>query len=286
VPWIIEGRRIEISVNLRLEGLVWYNPPAPLQKRRENPPCPGHESIGKSMVRGLRADYRGENDVILQFPPKGSAGRPGLVKAGREIERESFRIIDEEMGEHRFPPDQWPIVRRVIHTTGDFDYSQRIRFTPDAVFRAIEALRGGSCIYADTRMIRAGLSPWRLEWHGNQVICPAESETSRQLAEKAGVTRTLAAFRGCAADMDGSVVAIGNAPTALLEVIRLIEEDGVRPALVIGVPVGFVQAEQSKAALLDLTKQPSITVLGRKGGSSVAVAIIHALIELACPGKK
>jgi precorrin-8X/cobalt-precorrin-8 methylmutase len=86
--------------------------------------------------------------------------------------------------------------------------------------------------------------------------------------------------------MDGSVVAIGNAPTALLEVIRLIEEDGVRPALVIGVPVGFVQAEQSKAALLDLTKQPSITVLGRKGGSSVAVAIIHALIELACPGKK
>ncbi len=224
--------------------------------------------------------------MILKFPPKGSVRRPGLVQAGQEIERESFRLIDEEMGKHCFPGDQWPIVRRVIHTTGDFDYAQRIRFTADAVLRGIEALRGGRCIYADTRMIRAGLSPWRLEWHGNEVICPAESEKSRQLAEKAGVTRTLAAFRGCAVDMGGSVIAIGNAPTALLEVIRLIEEEGVRPALVIGVPVGFVQAEQSKAALFDLVKQPSITVLGRKGGSSVAVAIIHALIELACPEKR
>jgi precorrin-8X/cobalt-precorrin-8 methylmutase len=208
-----------------------------------------------------------------------------LVQAGREIERESFRIIDEEMGEHCFPGDQWPIVRRVIHTTGDFDYAQRIRFTADAVLSGIQALRNGRRIYVDTRMIRAGLSPWRLEWHGNEVICPAESEASAQLAEKAGVTRTLAAFRGCAAGLEGSVIAIGNAPTGLMEVVRLIKEDGVKPALVIGVPVGFVQAEQSKAALFDFAGQPSITVLGRKGGSSVAVAIIHALLEIACPGK-
>ena len=224
--------------------------------------------------------------MILQFPPGGAAGRPGLVEAGRDIERESFRIIDEEMGEHRFPPDQWRIVRRVIHTTGDFDYAQRVRFTPDAVSRGIEALAGGACIYADTRMIRAGLSPWRLEWHGNEVICPAESEQSRELAERARVTRTMAAFRSCATCLDGAVIAVGNAPTALLEVIRLIEEEGVRPALVIGVPVGFVQAEQSKAALVEAVKQPSITVLGRKGGSTVAVAIIHALLELGCPGKQ
>ncbi len=223
--------------------------------------------------------------MIVQFPPRGAAARRGLVEAGREIERESFRIIDEEMGEHSFPFDQWRIVRRVIHTTGDFDYAQRIRFTPDAVSCGMEALRAGACIYADTRMIRAGLSPWRLEWHGNDVICPAEGEQSRELAEKARVTRTLAAFRSCAAGLDGSVIAVGNAPTALLEVVRMIEEDGVRPALVIGVPVGFVQAEQSKAALVDVVKQPSITVLGRKGGSSVAVAIIHALLELTCAGK-
>ncbi len=224
--------------------------------------------------------------MILKFPPKGATERRGLVEAGREIERQSFRIIDEEMGEHCFSSDQWPVVRRVIHTTGDFDYAQRIRFTPDAILRGIEALRGGACIYADTRMIRAGLSPWRLEWHGNEVVCPAESEKSRELAESAHVTRTLAAFRNCAASLDGALIAIGNAPTALLEVIRLIEEDGVRPALVIGVPVGFVQAEESKAALTGVVTQPSITVLGRKGGSSTAVAIIHALLELACAAKQ
>ena len=224
--------------------------------------------------------------MVLQFPPKSPNRRSGLVKAGLEIERESFRIIDEEMGGHCFPGNQWPIVRRVIHTTGDFDYARRIRFSPDAVSLGIEALKGGSRIYADTRMIRAGLSPWRLERYGNRVICPAEDESSRQLAEKTGVTRTLAAFRTCASEMDGSVIAIGNAPTALFEVIRLIEEEGVRPAIVIGVPVGFVQAEQSKAALSGLVNQASITVMGRKGGSSVAVAIIHALIELACPEKQ
>ena len=223
--------------------------------------------------------------MVLQFPPRGGVGRPGVVEAGREIEQESFRIIEEEMGQHSFPHDQWQIIRRVIHTTGDFDYAHRIRFSPDAIFCGIEALRSSACIYADTRMIRAGLSPWRLEWHGNEVICPAESEQSRELAEKTGVTRTLAAFRDCSASLNGAVIAIGNAPTALLEVTRLIEEDGVRPALVIGVPVGFVQAEESKNALWNVVNQPSITILGRKGGSSVAVAIIHALLELAVRGK-
>ncbi|HYA40409.1 MAG TPA: precorrin-8X methylmutase [Syntrophobacteraceae bacterium] len=218
---------------------------------------------------------------MLQFPPKGTEERPRLVEAGRRIELESFRIIEEEIGGHSFPPDQWKIIRRVIHTTGDFDYAQRIRFTPDAVLRGIEALRRGTRIYADTRMIQAGLSPWRLEWYGNEVVCPAENAQSQELAQRTGVTRALAAFRNCAAGLDGAVIAIGNAPTALLEVIRLIEEDGVRPDLVIGVPVGFVQAEESKNLLLNIVKQPSITVLGRKGGSSVAVAIIHAILELA-----
>lgn len=219
--------------------------------------------------------------MILQFPPNGRRQRSGLVKAGREIERESFRIIDEEMGRHSFPGDQWQIIRRVIHTTGDFDYSHRVCFTPDAISRGMEALGKGAPIYADTRMIQAGLSPWRLEWHGNEVICPASNPQSRDAAEKSGLTRTLAAFRSCAHSLNGAVVAIGNAPTALLEVIRLIREEGVRPGLVIGVPVGFVQAEESKSALAQVPEQPSITVSGRKGGSSVAVAILHALLELA-----
>ncbi len=224
--------------------------------------------------------------MMLQFPPNDAQDRPGLVEAGRKIERESFRIIEEEMGQHSFPQDQWRIVRRVIHTTGDFDYAQRMRFSPEAVSSGIEALRNRARIYADTRMIRAGLSPWRLAWRGNEVVCPAESPESQELAERTGVTRTLAAFRNCASCLDGTVIAVGNAPTALLEVIRLIEEDGVRPGLVIGVPVGFVQAEESKSALLNVVKQPSITVLGTKGGSSVAVAIIHALLELAKAGEQ
>lgn len=219
--------------------------------------------------------------MILHFPPKGTPNRPGLVKAGREIELESFRIIEEEMGEHSFPDDQWKIIRRVIHTTGDFDYAQRIRFSSGAVSRGIEAFKNSACIYADTRMIEAGLSPWRLEWHNNEVVCPTSDPQCQELAEKTGTTRTLAAFRNCAHGLDGAVIAIGNAPTALLEVIRMIKEDGVRPGLVIGVPVGFVQAEESKNSLLDVVDQSSITILGRKGGSSVAVAIIHAFLELA-----
>ncbi len=211
--------------------------------------------------------------------------RPGLVKAGKRIEDESFRIIDEEIGDHRFPDDQWPVVRRIIHSTGDFDYAQRIRFSDGAVAAGAEALRAGACIFADTRMIRAGLAPWRLEWFGNEVVTPAEKIESQEIAVEMGVTRTLAAFRSCADGLNGSVVAVGNAPTALQEVVRLIEEQGVRPALVIGVPVGFVQAEESKASLWRLHDQPLITVLGRKGGSTVAVAILHALLELAKAGR-
>ena len=220
----------------------------------------------------------------MKFPERNNE-RSGLVKAGRAIEEESFRIIEEEMGEHGFAPDEWQIVRRVIHTTGDFDYAQRTRISAGAVLAGIAALSAGARIYADTRMVRAGLAPWRLEWFGNEVVTPAENIQSREAAVKMGTTRTLAAFRSCAGDLNGSVVAVGNAPTALHEVVRMIEQDGVRPALVIGVPVGFVQAEESKAALYGLEGQASIAVLGRKGGSPVAVAILHALLELAKSAK-
>jgi precorrin-8X/cobalt-precorrin-8 methylmutase len=222
--------------------------------------------------------------VIIKFPRQCVKERPGLVKAGQEIENESFRIIDEEMGEHCFPVEQWKIIRRVIHTTGDFDFAQRTRFSNGAVASGVKALRDGACIYTDTRMIRAGLAPWRLAWFGNEVVTPVDGQESQELAANTGVTRTLAAFRNCGASLDNSVIAIGNAPTALQEVVRLISEEGVRPALVIGVPVGFVQAEESKDALWQLQDTPVITVLGRKGGSSVAVAIAHALLELAKAG--
>jgi len=207
--------------------------------------------------------------------------RPGLVYAGREIEEKSFGIIDAEMGPHDFSPAQWQVLRRVIHTTGDFDYSHWIRFHPFALDKAKDAFCQGATIFTDTRMIQTGLSPWRLKWFGSKVVTPATESDSQNLAEQMGTTRSVAAFRGFSAQLSGSIIAIGNAPTALLEIIRLIQEEDVRPALVVGVPVGFVQAEESKDKLWDLKTQPSITVLGRKGGSTVAVAILHALMEWA-----
>jgi precorrin-8X/cobalt-precorrin-8 methylmutase len=205
--------------------------------------------------------------------------RPGLVAAGREIEQESFRLIDTEMADHGFPGDQWPVVRRVIHTTGDPDYAHRMRFHVSAISSAVEALHSGAAIYTDTRMIQVGLSPWRLEWFGTRVVTPVLDPESQSWAEEQGTTRSVAAFRRAGNALNGQIVAVGNAPTALMEVLRLAREEGVRPALVIGAPVGFVQAEESKDSLFQLQSLPSITVLGRKGGSTVAVAILHALLE-------
>ncbi len=207
--------------------------------------------------------------------------RPGLVRAGREIEAESFRIIDSEVGDHQFPRDQWQIVRRVIHTTGDFDFARWMRFHPRAIEQGCAALREGCPIFADTRMIQVGLSPWRLKWFGNEVSTPVSDPESQKWAEELDTTRSVAAFRHISKRLNGSLIAIGNAPTALAEVCRMIREEGLRPALVVGVPVGFVQAVESKDHLWNMDLQPAITVLGRKGGSSIAVAILHALFELA-----
>jgi precorrin-8X/cobalt-precorrin-8 methylmutase len=207
--------------------------------------------------------------------------RPGLVQAGREIEEQSFGIIDAEVGDHSFSPDEWQVVRRVIHTTGDFDFANLMHFHPSSIASGVAALRRGAAIYTDTRMIQIGLSPWRLGWFGNRVMTPPAEPESQQWAETMGTTRSVAGFRHYAKQLGGGIVAIGNAPTALFEVLRGIREDGVRPALVVGVPVGFVQAAEAKDALWEVKEQSAITVLGRKGGSAVAVAIVHALFELA-----
>ncbi len=219
----------------------------------------------------------------MTINPQGSENmdRPGLVHAGREIEEKSFGIIDAEIGDHPFSQDQWQVVRRVIHTTGDFDYANLMRFHPQAIPSGLKALRQGATIFTDTRMIHTGLSPWRLQWFGNAVVTPSAEPESQRWAEAMGTTRAVAAFRRCAQQLDGGVVVIGNSPTALIELLRIIREERVRPALILGVPVGFVQAAESKDALWELKEQPAIVVLGRKGGSSVAVAMVHALLELA-----
>jgi len=207
--------------------------------------------------------------------------RPGLVDAGQVIEQESFRIIDSEALGHPFTGEEWAVVRRIIHTTGDMDFAHQVRIRHGAIAAGVAALRGGAVIVCDTRMIGVGLAPWRLEWFGNPVLIPTADPETQSLAKTLGTTRSVAAFRHIRERLEGAVIAIGNAPTALWEVVRLIDEDGVRPALVIGVPVGFVQAAESKDALWQLQHQPAVTCLGRKGGSTVAVAALHALLELA-----
>ncbi len=194
------------------------------------------------------------------------------------IEDESFRIIEEEFGPHSFSPEAFAIVRRAIHATADFDFSKTIHIFPGAIQAGIRAIRKGVPIIADVQMIQAGINKKGLEAFGSEVFCFIGDEDVAKKAKAAGVTRAMISMRKAASYYPGAIYAIGNAPTALLELIRLAET--AIPALVIGVPVGFVSAVESKEQLA-LTHLPYITALGRKGGTPVAVAIMNALIKLA-----
>ena len=204
-----------------------------------------------------------------------------MTALGRNIEDGSFAIIDREAGAHDFVPEQWQIVRRVIHATADFEFKDLMRFHPEAVGAGIDALRRGCPIVVDVKMISAGLNEERLKSYGCATHCFISDPDVIAAAKAANSTRAIEAMRKArrVGVLDGAIVAIGNAPTALLETVRLVEEEGARPALVIGVPVGFVSAAESKEAALRLST-PYIVARGRKGGSTIAVAIIHALLLL------
>ncbi|HET9553308.1 MAG TPA: precorrin-8X methylmutase [Anaeromyxobacteraceae bacterium] len=201
---------------------------------------------------------------------------------GRRIEAASFAIVDAEAGAHGLAPAEWSVARRVIHATADFDFQRALAFSPGAVAAGAAALRAGCLVLCDVRMILGGLNAARLAALGCSARCLLDVEGVAEAARAAGTTRAAAAMRlaGRAGWLDGAVVAIGNAPTALAELSRLCAEEGARPALVIGVPVGFVGAAESKEAALALPV-PHVVARGRKGGSPVAVAVIHALAGLA-----
>ncbi|MDR1162841.1 MAG: precorrin-8X methylmutase [Candidatus Accumulibacter sp.] len=205
--------------------------------------------------------------------------------AGRAIETDSFDLIDAEAGARAgYTDEEWPLVRRMIHASGDFDFNGLTAFHPDAVAAGVAAvLEGGTKVVADVEMIRAGLSAPRLEHFGMTVRRFIADADVVDRAKAEGSTRAVQAMRkahreGC---LDGAIVGIGNAPTALLEVIRLVREEGAKPALIVGMPVGFVAAAESKDALMTLGEVPWISVRGRKGGSTLVVAAIHALLALA-----
>lgn len=204
---------------------------------------------------------------------------PTIVDPER-IEAESFRIIEEELGPHAFTPEQFQIVRRVIHASADFEFARQLRFHPRAVASGIRALRRGADVVADVEMVQAGVSQVGLARFGGTVRCFISDEDVIREAKAAGVTRAIMSMRKATRLVKGGVYAIGNAPTALFELIRLIEIGEAAPDLVIGVPVGFVSAAESKQALSAMDT-PFITALGRKGGTPTAVATVNALLRLA-----
>ncbi|MBG0779582.1 MAG: precorrin-8X methylmutase [Desulfotignum balticum] len=197
----------------------------------------------------------------------------------QEIETLSFKIIDNEAQGHGFGPAEWPVVRRLIHTSADFDYLNTIRFHKDAIAAGITAIRSGKPIITDTEMARSGIRKTALVPFGNRVICRISDSDVADAARKNGTTRALEAVNRSVPEMEGGIYVVGNAPTALLRLIELIQAQKAFPALILGFPVGFVNAAESKALLLE-HDIPYITNTGRKGGSNIAAAALNALIIL------
>ena len=197
-----------------------------------------------------------------------------------EIERSSFQIIDQEAGTHHFTGQQWSIVRRMIHTTADFEFKEMVRFHPHAVSAGIEAIRNGKMIITDTNMARVGIRKKESEQFGGQVKCYINDPLIHEKAAVTGDTRAKAAVDMAISEMKDGIYVVGNAPTALLRLIELVCEKKAQPALIIGLPVGFVNAAESKAALVEMDA-PYISNVGRKGGSNVAASVVNALAILA-----
>ena len=201
---------------------------------------------------------------------------PEIVKP-MDIEKRSFEIITELLGDRRLPPEVEPVVKRVIHTTADFDYADNLRFSDRAVERGVEALRGGCDIVTDTQMARAGINKTVLARLGGQVHCFMSDQDVAEEARDRGVTRAAVSMERAAGLGKPCVFAIGNAPTALLALHELIAAGKVEPALIIGVPVGFVNVVESKERIMT-AGVPYIVARGRKGGSNVAAAICNAML--------
>ena len=204
------------------------------------------------------------------------------TEKGQSIEDASMEMIENEIGDHNYNEKEWPIVRRIIHSTADFDFAgkNKIIFSNNAIESGINALKNGCSIVVDVNGVIGGLNKQNPKDFGNKIICNISSPEVMELAKKQGKTRSQVSMRYASSDIDGGIVAIGNAPTALLEIISMVKEGITKPALIIGIPVGFICAPESKEELSKLSEVPFITNIGRKGGSSSASAIMNALYKL------
>ena len=212
-----------------------------------------------------------------------------LTAAGRAIEHESFAVIDAEAGPHNYTDEQWPLVRRMIHANADFEFNGLTAFHPEAMQSGMKAvLKGGTPIVADVEMICVGLSKPRLAHFGLSTHQYISDDDVIEAAKAEDTTRAVQAMRKAhrLGKLGGAIVGIGNAPTALIELVRLIREEGVRPALVVAMPVGFVSAAESKDLMMTVNEVPWVAIKGRKGGSTLVVAAIHAMLSLAEAAQK
>lgn len=194
-----------------------------------------------------------------------------------DIEKRSFEIITELLGDRRLDPENELVIKRVIHTSADFDYADNLVFSPHAVSKGIEALRAGCDIVTDTQMAKAGINKTILGSLGGEVHCFMSDPDVAQEAKERGITRAIVSMERAASLSKPCIYAIGNAPTALISLYEQIKAGKTEPALIIGVPVGFVNVVESKELILG-TDLPYIVARGRKGGSNVAAAICNALL--------
>lgn len=195
----------------------------------------------------------------------------------QDIEKRSFEIITQELGDRELDPVQAPVIKRVIHTTADFDYADSLYFSPNAVEQAQAALRRGAWIVTDTQMAWSGINKKSLARFGGEAVCFMSQEDVALEAARRGITRAMVSMERAAQLSKPLIFAVGNAPTALVRLYELMEQGAIRPELIIGVPVGFVNVVESKEWIIH-SGMPCIVARGRKGGSNVAAAICNALL--------
>lgn len=196
-----------------------------------------------------------------------------------DIEKRSFEIITEELGDTPLVPGTELVVKRCIHTSADFDYAKNLCFSEDVINKAMKAIQNGACIVTDTQMAKAGINKRALARYGGEVYCFMSDDDVAKIAKENGTTRATASMDKAATLDRPLIFAIGNAPTALVRLYELIEDGKLKPELIIGVPVGFVNVVQSKELILK-TEVPYIVARGRKGGSNIAACICNALLYM------
>ena len=203
-----------------------------------------------------------------------------FIKQPMYIENKIMEIIAPHLAGLNLSEAETKVYSRMIHASGDVDYAQVIRLHPKAIEATQEALKRGANIYTDVEMVRTGINKKAFGRYGGKIECRVADPEIADIAKREGITRSMAAMRAFGKELAGAIIAIGNAPTALFEVLRLAEKENILPAVIIGIPVGFVGAADSKKLLAENTLVPYVTVEGTKGGSPIAASVVNAVMYL------